>query len=79
MSDALPEIFFNSRLVAGVPAPFKEAVERAARAHNAPVADFIREALNVALRNEPTSGQDRVFFLLPPVTGKSVAKRSKVL
>jgi hypothetical protein len=69
MTRELPPVFYDIRLSTGVPAPFARAVRRAARNHNATVADYIRDALNVALSDEPHVGRDPNFSLLPTVTG----------
>jgi len=81
MKSALPPIHYDIRLSAGVPAPFARAVRGAARSHSATTADYIREALNQALRREPGVGRDGSFSLIPTATSASQQKqvsRSKV-
>jgi hypothetical protein len=64
MNDQLPDIVYDHRIAFGVPGPFKAALVRAAEVHRVTIADFCREALNVALSNEPTAGNDGNFALL---------------
>jgi len=68
MSNDLPPIFFDHRLVTRVPEAYHAAVQRAAAAHGAPVADYVRYALNQALAAEPTAGIDGNFALVTTLT-----------